>query len=291
MDLKKWQFVVSGALLMLALVACDNQKQAATAPEAAAPAQEAAAPATELGLPLKGKAKEVHAGGGFTYVLVASEAGETWVAVPETEVQVDEEVTVAEGQLMQNFPSKSLDRTFAELIFSPGLVGKQPKESADNPHAGGAMTSAAGGSGEGFGAAMQKEAGAAPVAADPSSQVAMGSGKAVVPSAELKIEKAKGANAYTVAELFTKSKELNTKKVKVKGQVVKVSPGIMGKNWLHIQDGTGDAAQNTHDLVVTTSGEAEKGAIVTVEGVLAADKDFGFGYKYNVIVEDVTVTR
>jgi aspartyl/asparaginyl-tRNA synthetase len=118
-----------------------------------------------------------------------------------------------------------------------------------------------------------------------------GSGKAVVPFADLKIAKAAGATGYTVADIYGKAASLNGKKVKIKGQVMKFSPQIMGKNWLHLQDGTGDPQKNTHDLVVTSANKAEKGDTVTVEGVVAVNKDFGAGYKYAVIVEDVTITR
>jgi hypothetical protein len=72
---------------------------------------------------------------------------------------------------------------------------------------------------------------------------------------------------------------------------VKLNPDIMGKNWLHIQDGTGDPAKSTHDLVVTSAGIAEKGAIISLEGILAADKDFGSGYRYSVIVEDAILMK
>ena len=137
--------------------------------------------------------------------------------------------------------------------------------------------------GDGFGTAMQKESGAP--ATTP------GSGKAVVAFVDLKIAKASGENAYTVADGFGKAASLNGKKVRIKGQVVKFSPQIMGKNWLHLKDGTGDPQKNTHDLVITSAGKAEKGDTVTVEGVLAMDKDFGAGYKYAVIVEDVAITR
>ena len=65
----------------------------------------------------------------------------------------------------------------------------------------------------------------------------------------------------------------------------------MGKNWLHIQDGTGDSATNTHDLVVTSSDIVEKGAIISLEGALAVDKDFGFGYRYDVLIEDAVVVK
>ena len=93
---------------------------------------------------------------------------------------------------------------------------------------------------------------------------------------------------YTVEAIYQKGKELAGKEVAVRGQVVKYSSGIMGKNWIHLQDATGTAPNN--DLVVTTKGTAKVGEIVLVRGKLATDKDFGAGYKYAVIVEDATVT-
>ncbi len=65
----------------------------------------------------------------------------------------------------------------------------------------------------------------------------------------------------------------------------------MGKNWLHIQDGTGNPLKNHHDLVVTTMEEPDKGAIVPVEGTLNYERDFGAGYKYDVIVEDAKIEK
>ena len=72
---------------------------------------------------------------------------------------------------------------------------------------------------------------------------------------------------------------------------MKFSPNIMGRNWIHIQDGTGDPAKNTHDLVVTSSETTEKGAIISIEGVLSADKDFGSGYSYDIIIEEAMVVK
>jgi len=293
----KWRNLLVGGVCLVALVACNSQKPEtkAAADQAAAGAeggiQQAANPASSI----KGKAKEVLSGGGFTYVLIAAEKGDTWVAVPETKVAVGEACAIAEGQVMQNFPSKTLNRTFSEIVFSPGLEGKKAKMGeahggmADTATAAAASPAKPAASGA-FGAAMQHEgdAASAPVGAP---ETAPGSGKAVVPFVELKIAKAGGENGFSVADVFGKAAGLNGKKVKIKGQVVKFSPQIMGKNWLHLQDGTGDPLKNTHDLVVTSKDKAEKGDIVTVEGVLAANKDFGAGYKYAVIVEDVTITR
>ncbi|OGQ86910.1 MAG: hypothetical protein A2512_12400 [Deltaproteobacteria bacterium RIFOXYD12_FULL_56_24] len=272
----RWRNFLVGGLCLVALVACNKQKPENKAADKAAVdggSKQVAAP----GFPLQGKAKEVLEGGGYTYVLIAGEKGDTWVAMPGTKIAVGDACTVAEGQIMQNFPSKSLNRTFEKIVFASGLAGK-----------GGNAAAKPAAAGEDFGAAMQKEGGAATAGAEP---VSPGSAKAVVPFAELKVAKATGGNAYTVADVFGKAASLNGKKVKIKAQVVKFSPQIMGKNWLHLQDGTGNSAKNTHDLVVTSAGKAEKGNIVTVEGVLAANKDFGGGYTYAVIVEDVTITR
>ncbi|MCM0081282.1 DNA-binding protein [Geomonas sp. Red32] len=104
-----------------------------------------------------------------------------------------------------------------------------------------------------------------------------------------KVEKAKGANAYTVAEIFGKRAALAGKTVVVRGTAVKVSEGIMGKNWVHLQDGTGNAKAKTNDLVVTTKAKVEDGEIVTLSGKLAKDKDFGAGYKFKAIVEDAVL--
>lgn len=116
-------------------------------------------------------------------------------------------------------------------------------------------------------------------------------GHPAVPFSKLKVEKSTAPNGYTVAELFAKRASLNKQKVTVRGQVVKVNPNIMGRNWIHIQDGTGDPANNTHDLVVTSSDIANPGDIITVQGTLAADKDFGSGYKYGVIVENAVIMK
>ena len=117
-----------------------------------------------------------------------------------------------------------------------------------------------------------------------------GSSGAIVPSADLSIEKADGKNGFSVGECFKRSKELDKQTVVVRGKVMKFSPMIMGKNWLHIQDGSGDEAAGTNDLTVTTSVTAKVGDTVLVNGSLTLDKDFGYGYQYNVIMEDANVT-
>lgn len=103
-------------------------------------------------------------------------------------------------------------------------------------------------------------------------------------------EKAPAAKVYKVGELFKESAGLDKKQVTVKGKVVKVSAGIMNKNWIHLQDGSGDPAQKTNDLTITTAEKLpEVGKTVTVTGTVRKDKDFGSGYFYKVMMEDATI--
>jgi len=105
-----------------------------------------------------------------------------------------------------------------------------------------------------------------------------------------KVAKASGADARTVGEVWAQKQALKGKTVTVRAKVVKVTKGIMGKNWLHLQDGSGDKKKGTNDLTATSQAEAAPGDTVTIQGVVQTDKDFGAGYVYAVIIEDAKVT-
>jgi hypothetical protein len=92
----------------------------------------------------------------------------------------------------------------------------------------------------------------------------------------------------TIANLYSGKSSLAGKSVIVRGKVVKVTEDVMDKNWIHIMDGTGDEGAN--DLTVTTDAVPAIGDIVVVRGEMAIDKDFGFGYKYGIIIENAEVT-
>ena len=254
-------YYFTGFALALSLTACGSNHEAAE--QKKAPAEPAFTskepdeqPASQGAI--KGKVLETKDAGGYTYARLddGSKDG-IWAAMPKTNLKVGEEITLKDGAVMDNFTSKTLNKTFDKIIFSSGVL--RGNETASGTGTTGILSG--------------------------------GSVGSIVPFANLKVAKAKGADAYTVGELFTRRKDLNGKTIEVKGQVVKVLNNIMGKNWIHIQDGTGDPAKNTHDLVITTQDSADKGDIVTVKGTVAADKDFGSGYKYNVIVEDSKITK
>ena len=280
--------IAAAAMLVLISVAGCKSNEQASAPEAdkapvtieggtptMPPPAQAPMPPPTVGI--EGKITETMDAAGYTYVNVETATGNQWVAIPETKVEVGQEVALASGMEMQNFESKTLGRTFDSVIFSSGI----------NPHAGGAAAPAEATGGGSFAEAMQAEGGMNTAAAPMGGSG--GSSAAAVPSAEVQVEKATGENAYTVGEIFEKKGELDQQKVTVRGKVMKVSPMIMGKNWIHLQDGTGDAASKTHDLVVTMMAEPEKDSVITIEGTLYADKDFGSGYRYDVIIEEAEV--
>jgi hypothetical protein len=172
---------------------------------------------------------------------------------------------------MPNFESKMLNRKFDVVYFVPSiLVNGAAPAAADMP------------------------AGMPPAAAMPGTAPAVngkmaspGAPKVVAPG-EINLKGIAKAD-QTVADIYAQKSALAGKLVKVRGKVVKLSAGIMGKNWLHIQDGSGQAGSN--DLTATTSAEVKPGDTVLISGKLAVAKDFGYGYKYDVIVEDAQVTK
>jgi hypothetical protein len=99
---------------------------------------------------------------------------------------------------------------------------------------------------------------------------------------------AETANLKSVAALYQNKAALAGKTITAKGKVVKVNNEIMGRNFIHVQDGTGDA--KTNDLLVTSKQTAKVGDQVTISGVVAVNKDFGSGYAYALLIEDATVT-
>jgi hypothetical protein len=204
---------------------------------------------------LSGKVVETMNAGGYTYVLLENKGKKTWVAVTEMKVTIGQDMAFLPGSPMANFTSKSLNRTFDMIYFSGGPIASAVAGKAPSSASSGSKSAAS---------AIDKS---------------------------VKVEKAVGANAYTVAEIYQKAAALNKKTVIVKGKVVKVSAGIMGMNWIHLQDGTGDPKNGSHNLVATSDDLPAKGDVVTLKGTITKDKDFGSGYKYSVIMEKGSVQK
>ncbi len=286
--------------LVLTLSACSgNEQESAKKEKAATPPETAhttpAAPAAPAkGAALHGKVLESMQSGGYTYLQIDTGSTTPWIAIPESKVTVGTEVSCAPGMTMKNFSSKTLNRTFDSIIFSAGLLGDAPTHGMTgatigdmpNPHG---KSGAAAPADDSFASAVKAEGGN-PMMQQPMKESG-GSLGAIAPFSEVSVEKAAGENAYTVEEIFSKTAELNGKTIRIQGKVVKYSPMIMGRNWVHLQDGTGSPMSNSHDLVVTTAETFAVDDIVTVEGILTADKDFGAGYKYTAIIEQAKAVK
>lgn len=209
-----------------------------------------------------GEVLEIQNVEGYSYLRLKTAQGETWAAVPTTTVKKGASVAIANPMVMQNFESKALKRTFDKVVFgtiagapgAPAAIAAAGKPGAANPHAGVPAAKAA----------------SAP---------------------DVKVAKATGPNARTVAEIIAKPADLKDKPVLIQAKVVKINANIKGVNWVHLRDGTGSAADGTNDLIVTTTDELKVGDTVTMKGIVRIDKDLGSGYKYKVLVEEGKAQR
>lgn len=234
----------------------------AAAPASAPAAQPAAAPAApQAGNAFTGKIAETMDSGGYTYArLQGGGKDDVWVAAPPFDAKVGEEVSVALDMPMPGFESKTLKRTFPMLYFVQEVARNgQPLTSASNRPDAPAMMSGHGG--------------------------AMGGGASAAPTVQ-KMDPPTGG--LSVADVIAKKAALSGKSVTVRGTVVKFNGGIMDRNWLHIQDGSGSADAKTNDLTITTDAEVKVGDVVTMTGIVGTGKDFGAGYAYDVILEKAT---
>ena len=111
--------------------------------------------------------------------------------------------------------------------------------------------------------------------------------QSVVAKADIRLEPC--ADCITIGRLLADKKSFSGKTIKVKGVVTKVNEEIMDRNWIHIQDGT--EAEGNYDLTVTSDQKVTVGETVTFEGKIALDKDFGYGYFYNVLMEEGKIIR
>lgn len=228
-------------------------------PDMKPPASAAESGSGPAATPISGKVLEVIHAGEYTYLLLDSDGFKDWVAIPSLYVQVGEEVELNPGVQMGEWKSKSMNRTFKQILFSTGPTDKYNETRKINAHKGADMSAPAPGSKKAAGKVIEG----------------------------LKVDKAQGANAFDLEEIFAKKAELQDKIISVRGQVVKISSGIMGRNWIHIKDGSGVNAANK--LVVTSKDEPDLGDVVTCTGVFHNNVDFGGGYQYAIIMEDAVI--
>ena len=198
---------------------------------------------------IKGSVSKVVDVPGYTYVEVETGEGTVWAAAPSVSVKAGDTVSFATGMEMHDFYSKSLQREFGVIYFVDRFTSNSGTTSIDNEAA------AAHGS-------MNMQEAAVPVEG---------------------IRKADGG--YTVAEIFDGGDELHGKSMRVRGQVVKVTAGVMNTNWLRIRDGS-----TNQDLIVPTDTTVVVNDVVLVEGELVINMDLGQGYVLPAVLQDAEVT-
>ena len=240
--------------LFVCCVLCAPMAHCQTPPPASTPP--AAAPRVASESTISGKVIETTNAASYTYVLVDTGDKKLWAAAPQFAVKVGDSIAIAEAMPMPNYHSKTLNRDFEVVYFTANVtLNGKSLSGSDNP------------------------------VALPKNHPPIG-GVAARPTFDFSsIKKAEGGK--TIAEIYADKVKLRGKPVKVRGKVVKYNGDVMGRNWLHIQDGTGSAPDN--DLTVTTASPAKVGDTVLVNGTVATDRDFGGGYRYNLIIEDAKV--
>jgi hypothetical protein len=265
---RKFTILIVVSLVALAAAGCKRrvpENQVTTGPQASGrgPLQ---VDGTETADIVMGKVAETIEAQPYTYVRVDTGEEQFWAAAPACDLENGQRVGISQGMPMPNWYSRTLDREF-ELVYFVNAVLDEDGVPLGKPDPARLHQELADANAEASGAAAHS---AGPTGVDVETLTAPEGG-------------------YTIAEVYAQQKELAGQRVKLRGKVVKYTPHILGKNWIHIQDGSGDAAQQTHDLTVTTTETAQVGDVVQVEGVLHLGKDFGAGYQYDAIVEDARI--
>lgn len=302
------------AFVLLALVTAACGTSSTSTPAATAPMAEASAPGAKpadhlagggpagapAGMPavessasaaldggdqsVTGVVAETINSGGYTYVRLTGAKGDTWVAASEMPIEKGAKMVASVSVVMQNFHSRTLNRDFPQIFFvtNVSLNGVAVASNADAAAAAGIPAKSSPG--------VDMPAMANSHDADlPSAAPMGGSPKAGTTALVAKVDPAPGG--LTVFQVWEKRASLSGKPVVVRGRVVKANYEIMGSNWYHVQDGSGNLEAGTHDLTVTSNDRANVGDVVTITGPISLGKDFGAGYAYDVMVEKATIKK
>jgi len=211
------------------------------------------------------KVKEVEQVGNYTYLFVKAKGPEYWLAVPSMAAAPGETYHYQGGMLMTDFYSKELDKTFEKVLFLEALFAGNPSSGYE-----------------------QEEAGETNMLQDPQqSQELNYENMVTIEKSDVNVETVEGT--ITISELFSSPGSYDGKKIRVSGEVTKYNAAIMERNWVHIQDGT--EFDGKFDLTATSNESFEVGSIVTLEGILALNKDFGYGYTYEILLEKATTVN
>lgn len=237
---------------LVALFACSSFVLLGTGAINSAYAEQAGSDAIQQPAPDKiyGKVTEVIEAAGYTYAEVDTGKKKVWAAASTTPLKIGDVVAFTTEMPMENFHSNSMNRDFPIIYFVNQFITDESTSTA-----------------------------ATTAAVAPHDKIKPASAARAVEG----IDKVEGGN--TIAEVYTDKQKFEGKTIRVRGQVTKFTADVMGKNWLHMRD-----SSTSEDLTVTTDSTVAIDDIVVIEGKLALDKDFGYGYVYPLIVQDAGVT-
>lgn len=198
----------------------------------------------------KVKVEEVIKAPSYMYLRVTEDGKEYWVATTDQPIEVGMTVYYDKGLVMKDFEVKELERTFESLWF----VQKFRTEKG--------VTRSEG-------------------------SVSPHGGGQIAPQSNVAVEKLPGG--VTVAELYASPSSFEGKAISIRAKVTKYNTNIMGRNWVHLQDGTKHG--DKFDVTLTTRDAVEVGAEVVFKATVTLNKDFGAGYKYDIILEEGSLAK
>jgi len=255
------KFMVMVVLLVVSQISCGNKEANAKKAETA---------------PFSGTVVTVKSGGGYTYLEIKGEAGNFWAATRPIEVKEGDAAQLIHPMKMEKFPVKSLKRTFDVIYFADDVLvngkghmgdGSQPMgmgmgKMTKNPHGGKAINAIE----------NPHQMGKAHMAED----------------AKMDASGVKPVNgSIPIENLLKNPGNYAGKTVKIHGLVTKFLPMIMKKNWIHLKD----ASSGENHLAVTTDETFKPGDTVVLKGKVEVNKDFGFGYKYAILLTEAKAVK
>ncbi|MCB2219981.1 MAG: hypothetical protein KQI35_06255 [Bacteroidetes bacterium] len=187
----------------------------------------------------------------YTYLHVRERDKSQWLAVPKINAQVGEEYFYQGGNVMTDFRSATLSRTFDSLLFLGGIVNANPNKS------------------------------------EPSGILFIE--KSTSKGTKIDLEIMPLEDEISINELYANREKYADKIVRIRAQVTQFSDSIMGKNWIHMQDGS--EYNGVFDLVATSEKFISVGEIAVFEGKILLNKDFGFGYFYEILMEETQIEK
>lgn len=201
--------------------------------------------------------KEILPATKYNYLKVSEGGEQFWIAVRKQEVKVGETYFYKKALLKTNFESKEHNKVFDKIYLVTSLVQSNHGNNSssltkDTSHDG-----------------HNHETETKEVASTKTNKV---------------VQK---AGSIKIANLVKDPKKYEGKTVQLNGKCVKVNPNIMNRNWIHLKDGTKD----DYDLVITSDAFVPEGSQVTIKATVVLNKDFGAGYKYDLILENGTVVK